>query len=550
MQQFLKHIHTHSISISIGIIGILVLALKVWALPKGIGVGDESWFLYLLKHQPTGLVTQFHLVTGSLFKGDILLIRGSNIVVSIFAAMFFMHQVLRFFSYNISNNIVYIFELLFLATIALFIFDYPATIDFSYNAVNRIVTLFGVGFLVWSFRVASKAQIPLLLIAGICIGMLIFIKITNSPIIGLCLAIIICVESTIRRKLLSSLWFFCGVLLYILYYFLVKESFSEYLTLFTQAASTTISTTEGTNYYTISFFLGWIFESFKYMFLQGIPFFLVFYFYEKSRTDNITNSFVRLGLYGILLLYFVFIVNFELRANLSGIATHIPFIGILAFMLYTYKGSLSIKQGIIVLGLFLLTFMLPFGTLVSYKNSGAAYIIFVFPLVYMYLKTTNIVSVKYVFIFLLMLYGMYFYSKIYRENWTGIASVKQVYSLQDIGIQQNISVDEKQFAIITDFISIVPQNVHVTTNYYRIWAYPYLQNCIPLDFNYNLDASTAIVQEKIMQFLKTQTDPLYFIESFDFPLSESYHDFLSELSSTYRIEQQESNYFRVYIVYP
>lgn len=531
-----------TLNISIVFSAIIVFIVSSWTLNKGFGVGDEAYFLQLLQYQPSNFsIISAHKFFQGWFGGNILSVRWFVFATSICSAYLFSLSVFYFFQNAFPNrkqNVI----IASLSIIALYIFYMPIGLGIDYNSINRILTLCSIACMLIAMKKGNKFWY-LYIISGILISLLFFIKITNSPLIFL-LPLVIYIYCKYQKwnSLKILMFYFSGVIISFLYYFIWIESIYVYFENIKKLSEITIQETSPTGH-NLSMLLVWIFNACKYILLQTIPFVLVFLFYHFKAYNYISHKIVQYSIHAILFLYIIFIVNFEIRANLTGIATYIPFLGILVcIVLVNYKKYLT-HELIISLFLMIVPMLLAFGSNVSFKHKCAEYFIFIVPLIYIaFLRFPNRLYI-YVFSLFLGIYTLNFVSKLFIPNWSGIVPIKQTVLLKEHGINQSIYVDTDLFKEIQEYSSMVPKEAYYTTNYYRLKGFAYLNNNIPLDFNYQ--PVDSVIVNSTIKYLQDSLKTLYIVENNQNPLPSN---FFSKIQDKVKcdISEEKGKFFNVY----
>lgn len=230
----------------LGTISFALLAIVTWGLNKGFDFSDEGFYLLGYQHNQEHFIvsTHFHSIV-KFFFGFIPLnpinIRILSLIVSIISTVIFTFFVIR--SYTILTKtklnrkhliITYLFTSI--GSFASYILPLRG---FSYNTITKSLLLICFGLL---FFACAKILIQqnksilnklLIVVAGYCLGFLVFVKITSfaAAIIVISISFLILFYQKKNRyaTFIIAIFFFLGIFLAALTYHLCIQPFPDFI---------------------------------------------------------------------------------------------------------------------------------------------------------------------------------------------------------------------------------------------------------------------------------------------------------------------------------
>lgn len=502
-----------------------IIFMKVFLANKGLVIDDEGWFLYLLKDLPNSdSPTQFHKLFFNVFEGDIYNIRISYIIWELMSYAFFSFAFLKlhvnYFKKN-ENNIALFAAIFSLTLIGFSIFSLPVCNIPFYTMLNKTIYPISIGFLILSYLSYLKNNqnhsYLLLSICGITLGFQPFIMITTTTSYSLFL---ITIFLLFNKKIKPFIYFILGILLSVTIYFITIENpitfyQNEILIHFDQYSGSSYKEKHG-----ILPIIRWCFIAIKYLifecFIPSLSVIALIYL------KPILNKHQKWGLnliliVGYLLFYYFYVIDGEHHFSSMNI--------FISLMIYTLINFFIIKKNELnLLTIFLLILILPItlsiGSDVDFKTRATDYIGLFFPIIYFFGLKDNSKG-KLIFIMILSSYLINYSSMYFRENWGYFTYSEQKYDVKNLGIKQNLFIDEMHYNNLKSFKKNLSKNDFIIMSDKRLWAYSYLLELKPISYNFKLNETYTI--NKINQ---SESTKIKMIETVYAPFSA---DFLLQI---------------------
>ena len=537
LQRYFKEISRKTllsdfIFISIVLFAIIRLLFHIWTLDKGLVFSDESYYLYLLKDLPISMSSSnFFKYFHNVFEGNIFLIRTAVLLVNIFSSFVFSFGLYLFFrdKYNLKTKNFLI--ILAYCTIGFHLCKPIVGDVFSYVTMNSQIMLLSLGFLFLALHFNNIISILMYVISGFIAGMLIFIMITNTPIIIFIMIIIY----LFSQKYINLLYFVVGVFMSIAYYFVFVESLSIFYNNLLGAMQQAISgKLEGEHGITqmVKWFAGLVKFS---LFSILLPTLTVFGFISIRQSQN---KIIKGLIYFIGLLLIVFFYKKYIYLKPPGVSSIIP---IFVVSCYIFISSIisSVKINRMHIVFLLVAGMTPicltFGSDLTFEIRAAWYIMFIIPSLYLLtfecVKSQTMQSVLYI---LVILYCFNTFTFIHQNIW-GNVYTEQKISVSDLGIKQSIKLDRTRFDDLRNLQKLVKANETVVLSFPSLWGYAYLLNMKPIDY--------IFIDYYQLNIIKKQT---VYIEDTNYPFNARILKLLKENHSTFEKVDNKFNVYRIH----
>lgn len=474
--------------ITFTIIFTVKIGIKIWSLNKGLSMNDDGWYLILLRDLPTEMaITNYFKYFHNIWNGDILNIRITVFSLDLLSSLIFSFGLFFFNKKKYNLNNIHFLLLFFLTYIGFNLSTPPLFGVYSYVTLNRQLTLISFGFLLYALQTDNKfLKNTLVLVSGILIGSLFFIMITNVPIFLVIILFIFYYE----RKMNRICIFFMGMILSSIYYFLFVESFGIFLNNFVELFTKTTSGTMPKGY-GIEAMIKWFIYIFYYGFIYYLmPALSIIGLVYISKRNKILTVIFLLSFFTTLAYYF-FNNVFYINQYCSGISSFDP---IYIFLIATLTiGLIEHKQSIDVYFLVLLLsvttpIFLTLGTIISYNIRVTEYSMFILPAIYLSLFNLRYESdkAKLVYSILILFYSFNSFYFLNKENWATLVYTKQNTSLKSIGIDQDIYLDKTKANELWLLKKITNDKSKIIASNQSLWAYVYLLNKKPSDYNFRI----------------------------------------------------------------
>lgn len=467
------------VSILYVILAIVILILNFWLLNKGLIMSDEGWYLCLLRDLPVDCSTQFFFLFNNVFHNNIYAIRVTCYALRILSSMVFALGLYKYAKYNnefINNNICYIVMLAFVIFGQMKII---ATPSLNYITLNVIVSELSIGCLLIAISISNSVKFILGGISGFFISMLFPIMITNLICVPL-LIIMLYVLSSKNWKLIIS--YIIGGVCFLLIYFCFIEDFHTYISVFLNNAQDTIN--RGNSGHGLTFLYKWLYRTFAHYYMPMIlvAMSLCFMFMKTKGCSIRSKVAIYILVFIILLLYIRAIAWYKI--------VWLVFITTYTLILMDKN---SVAKWIFIISLLLMPLCLSFGTDVSCESRCSYYLSFVFPLMYMY--SGDNISKRIVDIMIILSFVVYLYT-FTQPNWHGEKYYEQKYSVENLGISQNIKLDKTNYDRLSYVQQIIPNGSQVLIDN-EYWGMASLLEWKPITHN------IKITQDALQHISKT-----------------------------------------------
>lgn len=509
----------------------LILFTVFWSLNKGIVFADESFYLLHLQ-QPNGVVSfsEWPFYAQLIFPKDLLSIRILTVSLYILSLSILSYSIYRF-----KNNIPFL-EIWTIGIIGMFSFYSPVQYVPNYVTFNIILITLGLGFFLLMLKTESLNKKYLFgILTGFSLGPLIFIMITNIPIFGIIFFMILVYSKNQKIKQLISVS--VGILISILFFFLIVRSYTNYLSDLKLAIAYLANDQSHGN----SSMLNWIIDVFIFAINNIIPpallFFLSIYI--------VKNRYLKFVFFIIAILF----LSKELRIHIlyDYKNFNIP-TTIFVLLLTVTLGALHKKQYqlfLILIFILSIPFFSALGTDVSFIIRSSAYMtplcIFVFC---MLKKGENSKLILPFYLFLLINLFRFLFIFPNNQGWNNFKLSEQTIPLKSIGINQKISLEEKRINTLKSLKAIIPINSKVSVSCNVLFGNLYLLSSKPLYLSYMFDEKNTI--EALMK-IKFKNESVFFIESIEEPFPSSLFQKLTLLNYNYTMtfNNQEIRLYQV-----
>ena len=423
--------HLETVYKILSVLAILsVLSIRFFLLNKTLIPSDEGWYLCLLRDCPHYGVTRFHLLFHNIFQHNIYAIRLCTYFLNVCGTAILAYGL---FVYSQKLNIRHSYWV-WLGFCFLGQLNIVACPSLNYITLNLIVAEFAIGLLLWGM---NKENLGLFLLSGFFVGFLFPIMITNVVLIPLCVLFLFCQTN---RKWLNLAFYFLGLSVFFIYYFLFVEAPQDVLGFVSNQTKDVID--RGSADYGIIFLIKWLINTGLYLF----KWFLAAYLLTCIANHD---SFKGHRIYHVIYVFFaIFIVYYMWEyvqplyptwASPLVLSRDIYWL-LLFVVILQNKLWVNLRFFVIVVFMALLPVCLSFGTNIVFHVRQYAYFAFVIPA--FLLSSRAVFAHRWLCLLLLFHVGMFVFS-IQGTNWHGEAYLKQTEPVSKLGIEQSILVDEK-----------------------------------------------------------------------------------------------------------
>lgn len=506
----------------------VTLGTVVCSIPRGLGYSDESWYLILLRDQISTPGSTWSLFFARLPQ-NILAIRVITLIMIAMGNAVFGYSVYAFFrkKFNLSSTVIV--PLVMVAFIGSFCFGNAVCLVPCYSQLNHFIIQIGIGFTLLGAAGASGW----FLLSGLSLGFIPFVMITNTPILLVAPAFILCTQ-----KKIGILFFLAGALVAFLFYFTVVQSPAAFQQLIQDGLSQTHKNSE----HGLLPMIKWSVSTVRYVMVDIIMVSFMAYFLKQR--IQVTSGKID-GLSGVALLI---LAAYFLMPYLVGRAYGLP-AGI-----YTAE-SIAVLTGLLIVDvrrrfgrqdwaaialLVTVPVLAALGTDVDFSIRGARYIgVFWGTLGVCFLLSSEGASLRMFGCGALALMALGFVVNFFSPNWSTRESLsKCTASISDL--VPNITVGSIFAQRVSAIKNYIGESRDVVISDRELWHFVYLLKLNPL--SYDFDCSDPIRGSK---FTKLVSDKLIMVERLTHPFPAA---FWSEIGVAWRVDddQQIDNEIKVY----
>ena len=501
--------NTYLFNLIISLAAITILLMKVLLADKGLVIDDEAWILLLIRDLPSGdAPTQFHKLFFNVFNGDIYIIRISYIFLEMISFFTFSMGLYYFLKEKYTLHKVHLYVFFALTLIGYSIFSLPVCNIPYYANLNKTLLPLSIGFFLLSIYKYNRSEkhLYLLYISGLIIGFQPFIMITTITIYLFFLLLIFFYFD--QQKIKHCIYYCLGIITSISIYFVFIESpihflENEIIVNFKSYSSSNYNEKHG-----ILPILRWLSVTIKYIIfnctLPAIGIIGIRYLFPFLNHIQRKGFFLLLILTGVLFLYFETIKGEHEYASMN------LFIAAFIFsMIDVFIVNKKDKQIIpITLLIFILPLLLSIGTDVDYKIRATDYIGMYFPFIFILQLHLN-PKKKLAFSVILLCYFVNYCSMYFRTNWGQFNYSEQKIDVRQLGISQNLQLNELNISNLKQLKPYFKQNETVVVSHKNLNATCYLLNLKMVSYDFKLIPSKVI--ERLNHTYKKDT--LKMIES-------------------------------------
>lgn len=453
----------------------LVLSMVIWSLNKGLLFHDEAFYLLHLKDLEIFSTSYWYVFARIIYPQEIVQIRWITLTMLFISHLIFVTSMSIYFNSYIKIKIKQFITLLALSLLGQFVLWMPVQFIPSYWLLNYVLILSSIGFLLISFKQSSnRIAYTLSFITGLLIGFIPFIMVTNVPFILLLLIVAYFhLKSTgIKHMLVYFSTFFLGIIVAFLLYFIFIQNFSYFIdNLIASINHLSHDQTHG-----LLPIIKWIIKSIQYIASEILILSLVIILSDLF--VNRQTFFwlkISISIISIAAIGFMIAQGFIL-SNETGIFS--PSIFLVLFFVLLYKNlhlrTIDTKQLWVFLMLFLMPFIASLGTNVHFILRGVAYMSVIFVTIFILSAFLNDNKYKVIFIFFLFVATVSFMRSPFIAGWTYQVLSEQKKPVSQLGIHQNILIDQERFQNLEKLKNIIPENNFVIVSHRSFWGYVYL----------------------------------------------------------------------------
>lgn len=529
--------------ISITIISLIILIIKFNLINKGIVIDDEAWFLLLMRDLPSGgdAPTQFYKLFQNVFNGDIYAMRLSYIFFEIFTYSIFSWGIYSFYKTKLQLKLVHFFVIISVTIIGNAIFSLPICNIPYYANLNKTLLPLAIGLFLLSIKQfkQKKNYYLFLFLSGLSIGFHPFIMITTVTIYPLFYFLI---YYYLGKKNLKAYFFFnLGIFSSILIYFSFIESPFHFINEEILPNITAYSTSNYKEKHGILPIIRWIFVTLKYLLFECLLLALGILSFNYLK-PKMSNSQKKLS-YFILILASCIFYYFDVIKGEHEYASMNLFIAIFLYLIIdqTLLKKEFLSSTPIIVTILTLPFLLSIGTDVDFKIRATDYIGTYFPLIFIlgYTYKERFISL---FSSIILFYFINYLSMNYRTNWGHFKYADQKNNVKELGINQNLLLDDINFTNAKQLKPYLSKNEKVIVSHKNLNATIYLLEVKMISYDFKLNHVKVI--NKINKSFNQDT--LKLVETSYFPFEASFINDIDQLTNYRLVKQNNVGIYSIY----
>ncbi len=469
----------------VALVGLIVNGL---VLDKCFVMSDDAWYLCLLRDLPVGLNSSGYLLFGNIFNDNIYAIRCACYILNVVSGFVFAiglycyacERNLFVGDQHVKRNVSFNILLWFFAVFAgqLRIVTCPSL---NYITLNQMIMQLSLGLLLIS---VSRRSVIAMLFSGFFAAILVPVMITNAiafPFIFLFIALYIYIEKYEKKAYLKDLMkmFFAyvgGMILFFAVYFIFVEDIKTYFDNILNNVNETIA--RDANDYGIRFLYKWLHRTMVFYFMQIVLLALALHYIpqlsSRMRLKGSVALVFRILLYLLVAVYIRAAVNYDAMF----------FLLLLVFYLFLDCDNIGNRRVQLIFALLIIMpVCLSFGTNNNFEDRGYEYMVFIVPLLLFcsYKWWHKILSCV-----VLLVYVVEFCMSLSSPTWHGEIYTEQKYDIRELGIDQNIQVDENTYARIETFMPYLHAGDTVWCDT-EDWGFVELLNLVPVSYEYRMN---------------------------------------------------------------
>jgi len=506
-------------NISFAFIGMAVFILLIifWSLNKGLGLLDEAFYLLHLKEG----VKYYALSSWPEFFKDfpiknIFWLRFFIFSLMAISAGLFGMAFSKYWKINLPTLVI-----LPIIIVVQFVWSAPVQYIPNNSTLNQILIYLSLASFFWGINDLEKPKMNLRLVAsGFFIGFVPFVMITNTPIIGAMMLLLIILIPNKKAVIPISL-FTIGIILSGVVFFVFFQSLDKFL----------ISFSEARNYlnfmdsHGLRNIIKWHYYAFIYFIgppLTLLLLLLAFHFeVPKSKYSKLI-----LIVIGIVVLGFVLIQ--DVFSSISIFSSSLIYVLAVAALIIFVDKQKDIQKTAVLLFLLLVPYFAALGTDVAFEIRTAGYAL-PLALVIMGVSFTKSKISTYAFYGLILAAFLTFLTYPFGTGWIGFKLSDQKYSLELPNGSGTLQLDQNVVETYRSFVPYLTGEENVVVSDPKALGYIYLCDATPLYLYFRLS------DEYLFDFMQSGNrdwGDLTFLEVKNKPFSLQMKNRIEELVSS------------------
>lgn len=485
--------HNPKIRASILVGTLMILAIIIWSLNRGIVMLDEAFYLLHLEGNAYPIAISSWFVLAKPFSGfDLLHLRIIIFTWLALSAFFLGYSFSSYWDFGWPAWFSGILTVLAHFVLAIPVQYVPNNVTFN---ILFIYTSLGFLFLALSMKGNKPKVWFFLLLSGFCLGFLPFVMVTNSPMIGVVLVMVFLFFWGSQSFTHTMIWFL-GVLLAIACFFIAFQSPEVFIADFSSAM--TFSQYLGSH--GLRPLIQWHVDTLIYFLGMPLALALVLYFWANESINEKTWNNILIKILGVILLLTLLIIDLISRKGVFSSSLFYILVFATTLILLAKKVKWDPKYLSLVL-LAVIPYFATLGTDVPFQVRTSGYFAVLILLVTAMLQVIPLKKFKLFFLFLLGIVFLNFLSYPFREGWARYKLVAQTEKYTLPNGKGHVQLSPKVFENTTAISPYLSGKSQVVISHPNLWGYLYLSGgqALNLHFMPNEAYIRYLIREKSIQ---------------------------------------------------
>lgn len=499
-------------------LALVTIGMNIWKAFHGIMMHDDAYYLFLLRDMPNiPQAAQYQNLFHNIWDGNIAAVKITGTLMDLLASLIFAFGLCKYLKIDGQKMYVNIASITYLAQSCFTIL----ITAISYVTLNRFIFLVAIGLILWAMTIySSYAKSFLYLLSGWLCGFILFVMITNMPLVGILLLFILIAENSTISRLSGTICFVAGIVLAWITYFTTAEPFNDYITHFTQVADKALHGGIDPSH-SIKGICLWIYQSITLFYLKDVVICSLvllggYHLWQKYKegisTHKIFFLVIWIGTFLMACIYW----RYDIWRKGYSVASVVPFMALYVILFFQSLQNRSWKLNVLYTLLFFVPFFVSMGTDQTLKFRAHEYMCFLLPIIL--IEVYRNFSKKYLLL-LIGIVGVYWLTttvKISKGNWGWLVYTEQTKDIRTIGLQ-HLYVSTDVYNNLKSMQEIIKEDDRLAVSNNLSFGYMYLLGNKPLTW----DLRQRDVYERLENL---QGDELKMIENQWYPYRESYLD--------------------------
>lgn len=482
--------HNPKIRTSILIGTLMILAIIIWSLSRGLVMLDEAFYLLHMEENASPIaISNWYIFAKPLYVMDLPQLRFTVFSWLLLSAFFLGYSFSSYWDFRWPAWFSGI-----LAVFAHFVLAIPVQYVPNNVTFNILFIYSSLGFLFLALRIKENKTVVwlFLMLSGFCLGFLPFVMVTNAPMIGLFL---IAVFQFFRWKqpFTYTIFWFLGVLLAVVSFFLVFQSPEIFIADFKAA----MTFTQYLGSHGLRPLIQWHLDTFLYFLGIPLALTLVLFFWANESLNEKSWSNILIRSLGVILLLTLLVFDLTSRKGVFSSSLFYILIFATSLILMAKKVKWDSKYLSLIL-LAMVPYFATLGTDVPFQVRTSAYFAVLLLLV---IAVLQIVATKKISLLFLCLLGIVFFNFLsypFREGWARYKLVAQTEKYTLPNGKGHIQISPKVFENTIAISPYLSGKSQVVISHPNLWGYLYLSGgqALNLHFMPNEAYIRYLIQEK------------------------------------------------------